>query len=162
MTADHKLALVLARDLATAALGGVMDETLARRVLELAERCLGMREDGPPSTAAHPVLVEEVGTFRRENGLEVGALTLHGLIELAQLRVGTVCLLDVPSDGWVATGATPRAPVVHILKHGQALCTPGMPSVWADGDRWVGFRDAHVEKDATCPACRTAHGLEAK
>ena len=47
--------------------------------------------------------------------------------------------------------------VIHILKAGMALCKPGFPSNWNDGDRWVAIDDAKVLELTTCEGCRSVY-----
>ncbi len=49
-------------------------------------------------------------------------------------------------------------PVIHILKHGYALCgfSNLVPALWPKGHKWVGWGLHHehdIEKNATCPPC---------
>jgi hypothetical protein len=46
--------------------------------------------------------------------------------------------------------------VVHILKHGFAICgfTRNVPALWPAGHVWVGFEWANAAALATCTECR--------
>lgn len=52
------------------------------------------------------------------------------------------------------------AVVVHVLKHGLALCGAGAPSAWPAGSRWVSFQDPEASTLTTCPACLAALAKE--
>lgn len=47
--------------------------------------------------------------------------------------------------------------VIHILKHGQALCgKPGPPSEWPPGHRWLAYYASAAIKqcrEKICPDC---------
>jgi len=43
--------------------------------------------------------------------------------------------------------------VIHILRHGLALCGMGPPSGWPTADRWVGVDDLQAPTLATCADC---------
>ena len=53
--------------------------------------------------------------------------------------------------------------VVHVLKHGYALCgLPSPPSSWPEGHRWVSFEDTRHLGEVTCDSCRRANKSEGK
>lgn len=87
MTTQEKLALLRARDLCLMLRArGLLDVDgfQVDTVLELAEEALGLRSDQAQTSVCFDVTIEEVGEFA-ERGAKVGALTVHGPLDLSAL-----------------------------------------------------------------------------